>query len=360
MIKITGTIIRKRQSGYYNQKKEGEKEMGNIIKNIEELVGHTPLFEFVKYEEKQELNARILGKLEYFNPSGSIKDRAALNMIKAAERDGILHPGDTIVENTSGNTGIGLAAFSASRGYKLTVFLEPGQSEERQKMLRAYGAELKSMFDVPGVAESLANGTFTTQFYQDAIQSYCDAQSTNHFFINQLANAANPGVHYETTGPEIWEDADGKVDILVATSGTAGTITGLSKYFREKNPNVEIIAVQADKESRPGGSSDPQTIDGIAPFGDPGFPDVAKAPFIVGFDYDECVDVKGEDAYAIGREIARTDGVFLGQSAAAAIYAATLVAKRPENKGKNIVVMLADNGMKYLSTNMYPLDKKVQ
>ena len=333
--------------------------MSKIVTNIAELVGHTPLFEFVTYEKNNGINAHILGKLEYFNPSGSVKDRAALNMIKAAERDGLLHPGDTIVENTSGNTGIGLAAFAASRGYKLTVFLEPGQSAERQKMLRAYGANLQSMMDVPGVPEALANGTFTTQFYQDAIQSYCDAQDTPHYFINQLANLANPGVHYETTGPEIWEDTDGKVDILVATSGTAGTITGLAKFFREKNPDIEIVAVQADPTSRPGGSEDPQTIDGIAPFGDPGFPDGAKAPFIVGFDYNECIDVKGEDAYAVGRELAQSDGVFLGQSSAAAIYAATIVAKRPENAGKNIVVMLADNGMKYLSTNMYPLDKAV-
>jgi len=182
----------------------------------------------------------------------------------------------------------------------------------------------------------------------------------HHYFINQLANEAKPGVHYATTGPEIWEDTDGKVDILVATSGTAGTITGLTKYFREKNPDVKIVAVQADPTSRPGGSEDPQTIDGIAPFGDPGFPDAAKAPFIVGFDYDEYIDVKGEDAYALGREIAQTDGVFLGQSAGAALHAATIVAQRPENAGKNIVVILADNGMKYLSTNMYPLDKKVQ
>lgn len=333
--------------------------MSHIIKNIEELVGHTPLFEFEQYEKKHDVKAHLLGKLEYFNPSGSVKDRAALNMIRAAERDGLLHPGDTIVENTSGNTGIGLAAFAASRGYKLTVFMEPGQSEERQKMLRAYGAELKSMLDAPGVADALNNGTFTTAFYQEALQSYCDSQSTPHYFINQLANRANPDAHYETTGPEIWEDTDGKVDILVATSGTAGTITGLARFFRNKKKCIEIVAVQADPASRPGGSEDPQTIDGIAPFGDPGFPDAAKAPFIVGFDYDECIDVRGEDAYALGREIAQTDGVFLGQSSAAALYAATIVAARPENEGKNIVVILADNGMKYLSTNMYPLDKKV-
>ena len=333
--------------------------MANIITNIEQLVGKTPLFEFVNSEKKHGLKAKILGKLEYFNPSGSVKDRAALNMIKAAERDGILHEGDTIVENTSGNTGIGLAAFAASRGYKLLVFLEPGQSEERQKILRAYGAELKSMLDVPGVAEALSNGTFSTKFYQEAIQAYCDAQDTPHYFINQLANEANPGVHYETTGPEIWEDTDGKVDILVATSGTAGTITGLAKVFREKNPDTQIVAVQADPTSRPGGSENPQTIDGTAPFGDPGFPDSFKAPFIVGFDYDECIDVKGEEAYEVGRDITVTDGVFLGQSAAAALKAATIVASRPENAGKNIVAILADNGMKYLSTNMYPLDKRV-
>ncbi len=334
--------------------------MSKIIKNIAELVGHTPLFEFERYEANHNLDAHVLGKLEYFNPSGSVKDRAALNMIKKAEAEGLLRPGDTIVENTSGNTGIGLAAFSASRGYKLLVFMEPGQSEERQKILEAYGAELKSMLDVPGVPEALGNGTFTTAFYQEAIQAYCDAQPTRHYFINQLANEANPGAHIATTGPEIWEDTDGKVDILVATSGTAGTITGLATYLREKNPDIEIVAVQADPTSRPGGSEDPQTIDGIAPFGDPGFPDAAKAPFIVGFDYSEVIDVKGEDAYAVGREIAQSDGVFLGQSAAAALYAATIVAQRPENKGKNIVAILADNGMKYLSTNMYPLTNKVQ
>ena len=327
--------------------------MGKIVKNISELVGHTPLFEFVNYEKKNGLEATILGKLEYFNPSGSVKDRAALNMILAAERDGLLKPGDTIVENTSGNTGIGLAAFAASRGYHLTVFLEPGQSIERQQMLKAYGAKILFLPDAPGVAEALANGTFTTQFYQDALQKYCDEQPTHHYFINQLANEANPGAHYQYTGPEIWEDADGKVDIVVSAPGTAGTITGLAKFFREKNPDIKIVAVQAEPGSRAGAPGTPQTIDGIAPFGDPGFPDAAKAPFIVGFNYDECIDVKGEDAYAVGREIARTDGVFLGQSAAAALYAATELAKRPENKGKNIVAILADNGMKYLSTNMY-------
>lgn len=333
--------------------------MGKIVKNIEELVGHTPLFEFVRYEAKHSLKAKILGKLEYFEPSGSIKDRAALNMIKKAEAEGHLHPGDTIVENTSGNTGIGLAAFAASRGYKLTVFLEPGQSEERQKMLRAYGANLKSMLDAPGIAEALANGTFTAQLYMDALQEYSDSQPTHHYFVNQLANEANPEIHYKTTGPEIWEDADGKVDVVVAASGTAGTITGLAKFFREKNPNVKIVAVEPDVASRAGGSENPQTIDGTFPFEGPGLKDSAKAPFILDCHYDEYIDVNGADAYALGRELAQTEGIFLGQSAAAAFFAATVVAKRKESEGKNIVVILADNGMKYLSTNMYPLDKKV-
>ncbi len=334
--------------------------MSNIYKGTLGLIGNTPLVEVVNIEKELGLKATVLVKLAYFNPAGSVKDRIAKAMIEDAEEKGLLKEGSVIIEPTSGNTGIGLAAFAASRGYKLTVFMEPGQSEERQKILRAYGADLQSMLDVPGVAEALGNGTFSTQFYQDAIQAYCDAQPTPHYFINQLANEANPGVHYETTGPEIWEDADGKVDILVATSGTAGTITGLTRFFKEKNPDIKVIAVQADPTSRPGGSENPQTIDGTAPFGDPGFPDAFKAPFIVGFGYDECIDVKGEDAYALGREIAKTDGVFLGQSAAAALYAATQVAKRPENEGKNIVAILADNGMKYLSTNMYPLDKRVQ
>ena len=331
--------------------------MSKIVTNIAELVGNTPLMELVGYEKAHNLKAKILGKLEYFNPSGSIKDRAALNMILAAEEKGLIKPGDTIVENTSGNTGIGLAAFSASRGYKLEVFMEPGQSIERQQILKAYGATIHIMTDLPAVAEALANGTFTVQFYQDQLQKYCDEQPGNYYFINQLANEANPGAHYDHTGPEIWEATGGKVDYVVALAGTAGTITGLGKYFREKNPDVKIIAAQPSISSRPSPENPhPATIDGVNPFNDPGFPDAAKAPFIVGFHYDECFDINGEDAYATGRELAHTDGLFLGQSAAAALNAATIIAQRPENAGKNIIVMMADNGMKYLSTDMYKFD----
>ena len=273
--------------------------MSKIVTNIAELVGNTPLMELVGYEKKHDLKAKVLGKLEYFNPSGSIKDRAALNMILAAEEKGLLKPGDTIVENTSGNTGIGLAAFSASRGYKLEVFMEPGQSIERQQILKAYGATVHIMTDLPEVAKALADGTFTVQFYQDALQRYCDAQPTHYYFINQLANEANPGAHYDHTGPEIWEATGGKVDYVVALAGTAGTITGLGRYFREKNPDVKIIAAQPSISSRPSPENPhPATIDGVNPFNDPGFPDAAKAPFIVDFKYDECFDINGEDAYA--------------------------------------------------------------
>ena len=320
--------------------------MGKIVKNIEELVGHTPLFEFVKYEEKHSLQAHLLGKLEYFNPSGSIKDRAALNMIRAAERDGILKSGDTIVENTSGNTGIGLAAFAASRGYKLTVFLEPGQSEERQKMLKAYGTDLRSMFDVPGVAEAMANGTFTTQFYQDAIQAYCDAQPTHHYFINQLANPANPGVHYETTGPEIWNDTDGKVDIFVAGVGTGGTITGTGEYLKSQNPNVKVVAVEpATSPVLSEGKAGPHKIQGIGA----GFvPDTLDTKV-----YDEIIAVENEDAFETSKLLTKKEGILTGISSGAALYAAIQLAKRPENKGKVIVALLPDSGDRYYSTPLF-------
>lgn len=254
-------------------------------------------------------NRHLPGEVEswaglYIGSARSIKGRAALNMILAAEEKGLLKPGDTIVENTSGNTGIGLAAFSASRGYKLEVFMEPGQSIERLQILKAYGATVHIMTDLPEVAKALADRTFTVQFYQDALQRYCDAQPTHYYFINQLANEANPGAHYDHTGPEIWEATGGKVDYVVALAGTAGTITGLGRYFREKNPDVKIIAAQPSISSRPSPENPhPATIDGVNPFNDPGFPDAAKAPFIVDFKYDECFDINGEDAYATGRGV---------------------------------------------------------
>ena len=322
--------------------------MAAIYKGTLGLIGNTPLVEPVNLEKELGLEATILVKLEYLNPAGSVKDRVAKAMIEDAEEKGLLKEGSVIIEPTSGNTGIGLASIAAAKGYRIILTMPETMSVERRNILKAYGAEIVLTEGAKGMKGAIAKADELAK------------EIPNSFIPGQFVNPANPKMHRETTGPEIWEDTDGKVDILVATSGTAGTITGLTKYFREKNPDVKIVAVQADPTSRPGGSEDPQTIDGIAPFGDPGFPDAAKAPFIVGFDYDEYIDVKGEDAYALGREIAQTDGVFLGQSAGAALHAATIVAQRPENAGKNIVVILADNGMKYLSTNMYPLDKKVQ
>lgn len=325
--------------------------MSNIKKSIVELVGHTPLVELVNYEKENNLDATLLVKLEYFNPTGSIKDRAAVNMIIEAEKEGKIKPGYTIVENTSGNTGIGLAAFAAARGYKLEVFLEPGQSIERQAILKAYGVTLNFYTDLPVVAEALRTGTLTADLLLNEIQKYADSKP-NHYFINQVRNSNNPAVHYQTIGPEIWEDTDGNVDILVALAGTAGTISGTGKYLREKNPDLKIYAVQPAVASRPSAENpSPNTIDGVVPF--EGIPDDAKPPFIFDIKYDECIDVLAEDAYATGRQLTLTDGIFLGQSAAAALHAATLVAKRPENFGKNIVIIMADDGLKYLSTNMY-------
>ena len=322
--------------------------MAKVYDSILDLVGKTPLVELKRIEEKEGLQAKLIAKVESFNPAGSVKDRIAKAMIEDAEAKGLLKEGSVIIEPTSGNTGIGLAAAATVKGYRMILTMPETMSVERRNIVKAYGAEVVLTDGTKGMKGAIEKADELAK------------EIPNSFIAGQFVNPANPETHKKTTGPEIWEDTDGKVDILVATSGTAGTITGLTKYFREKNPDVKIVAVQADPTSRPGGSEDPQTIDGIAPFGDPGFPDAAKAPFIVGFDYDEYIDVKGEDAYALGREIAQTDGVFLGQSAGAALHAATIVAQRPENAGKNIVVILADNGMKYLSTNMYPLDKKVQ
>lgn len=325
--------------------------MGKIYKSIAELVGNTPLVELTNYEKEHDLKANVYGKLEYFNPSGSIKDRAALNMILKAEREGKIKPGYTIVENTSGNTGIGLAAFAAARGYKLKIVLEPGQSIERQQIFKAYGVDVKLYTDFPEFNEAIANGTFNLEFFYDMLQRYADSQP-NHFFINQLVNDANPDAHYSTTGPEIWEDTDGKVDILVGLCGTGGTIYGTGKYLKEKNPDLKIYVAQPSDDSfKSPANPEANTIDGVVTFSRS--PQNAVTEFVKGISYEECFDVKADDAYATGRSLLKSDGIFLGQSAAAALNVATILAKREENAGKNIVVMMADNGFKYLSTNMY-------
>lgn len=326
--------------------------MANIHQSITELVGHTPLVELKNYEKSLGLKAHLLGKLEYFNPSGSVKDRAALNMILEAEKDGRLKPGGKILDFTSGNTGIATAAFANARGYEYSVVIQPGVSIERTLILKAYGVNLLQAGDVPGFLEMLKSGGLTMGKLSVVMNAY--AKEHGYFYIDQGTNEDNPEAHYKTTGPEIWADTDGKVDYVVALVGTGGTLAGLSRYFKEKNPNVKIIGAQPAKQSRKSlDHPEANTIDGVLAFDDV---PTDKIPVFFSpehLPYDECLDIIAEDAYATGRKLVKTDGIFLGQSAAAAVKAATEVAKRPEAEGKNIVVILADNAFKYLSTNMY-------
>lgn len=324
--------------------------MANIKKSITELVGHTPLVELTNYNKKNQLKGTLVGKLEYLNPTGSVKDRAALNMIEKGEAEGKLKPGGTIVESTSGNTGISLAAFAAAKGYKLHIFMEPGCTPERVQILKAYGATVQYYEDIPGFHEIIAKYGFDTGKLVEAIQKFAD--DNGYYYTSQLFNDANPQAHIKTTGPEIVEDTDGEVDYAVMLAGTAGTLTGVGGYLKEHIPGVKIIGVQPNLESLYKPGEERNTIDGVVHFDDNGN---VHHPFILRnqFKYDECIDVDGADAYATAREVAASDGIFLGASAAAAIYAAKLVALRAESEGKRIVVILPDDGTKYLSTKMY-------
>ncbi len=326
--------------------------MGKIYKSITELVGHTPLVELTNYEKKHELKATLLGKLEYFNPSGSIKDRAALNMLEEAEKSGGLKPGQTIVDNTSGNTGIALAAFGHAKGHEFVTFLEPGVSKEREDIFKAYGVDQYWFSDISGrVKEMLENGALDISALEEDVQKYADEHG--YFYTDQCSNVNNAEAHYKTTGPEIWEDTDGKVDIVVMMGGTGGTISGLSKYFKEKDENIKIIGVQPGVKSRLDANNETgNTIDGVFPLEINGN---IIIPLINRYNakIDEIIDVAAEDAYEAARELVKTDGIFLGQSAAAALWAAEKIAERPENEGKNIVIIMADDGTKYLSTNTY-------
>lgn len=309
--------------------------MANIKKSAAELIGKTPLLEVCNYEKANQVtDAVILVKLEYLNPAGSVKDRTALNMIEDAEKKGILKPGATIIEPTSGNTGIGLAAVAAAKGYQAILTLPETMSVERRKLLQAYGAKLV-----------LTDGTKGMKGAIDRAEEL-QASTPGSVVLGQFVNPANPEVHRATTGPEIWEDTDGKVDIFVAGVGTGGTITGVGAYLKEKNPNVKIVAVEP--ESSPvlsGGASGAHQIQGIGA----GFvPEVLDTSI-----YDEIIKVSNEDAFAAGREIAVREGVLVGISSGAALYAATQLAKRPENKGKVIVALLPDSGDRYLSTPLF-------
>lgn len=304
--------------------------MSNIKKSAAELIGRTPLLEVVNYEKNHNItDVTLLVKLEYLNPAGSVKDRTALNMIEEAEKNGKLKPGATIIEPTSGNTGIGLAAVSAAKGYRTVLTLPETMSVERRKLLQAYGAKLVLTEGAKGMSGAIAKA--------EELQ----ASIPGSVILGQFVNPANPAVHKMTTGPEIWEDTDGKVDIFVAGVGTGGTITGVGEYLKEQNPAVHVVAVEPEESPvLSGGAAGAHKIQGIGA----GFvPEVLRTDI-----YDEIIQVSGEDAFAAGRAAALEEGVLVGISSGAALHAATEVARRPENKGKVIVALLPDSGDRYL------------
>jgi len=308
--------------------------MAKIYTSADQLIGRTPLLELSHIEKAENLEAKIIAKLEYFNPAGSVKDRIAKAMLDEAEAKGILNKDTTIIEPTSGNTGIGLASVAAARGYHIVIVMPETMSIERRQLMKAYGAELvlsegaKGMKGAIAKAEEIKNST------------------PNSFIAGQFVNPANPKAHFETTGPEIWEDTDGKVDIFVAGVGTGGTVTGVGKYLKSKNPNVKVVAVEPKSSAvLSTGVAGPHKIQGIGA----GFvPDVLDTKI-----YDEIISVSNEDAFAAGKTIGKKEGVLVGISSGAALWAAVQLAKRPENKGKNIVVLFPDTGDRYLSTPLF-------
>ena len=301
---------------------------------ITELIGGTPLLKLTNYINDNDLGADVYGKLEYFNPAGSVKDRIARAMIDDAEAKGALKPDSVIIEPTSGNTGIGLAAVAASRGYKVILTMPETMSIERRKLLKAYGAEIVLTDGAKGMKGAIAKAQELA------------AETPNSFIPSQFTNKANPAAHFKTTGPEIWEDTDGKVDIFVAGVGTGGTLSGVGEYLKSKNPNVKVVAVEpAGSPVLSKGTPGPHKIQGIGA----GFvPDTLNTGI-----YDEIIPVENEDAFATGRALARREGLLVGISSGAAVFAAAQLAKRPENKGKIIVALLPDTGERYLSTPMF-------
>lgn len=305
-----------------------------VYRKITDLIGGTPLLELTNYEKANELNAKIYAKLEYFNPAGSVKDRIAKAMLDDAEEKGLLKPGAVIIEPTSGNTGIGLASVAASRGYKVILTMPETMSVERRNLLKAYGAELVLTEGAKGMPGAIAKAKELAE------------QTPNSYIPSQFTNPANPAVHLKTTGPEIWADTDGKVDIFVAGVGTGGTLSGVGAYLKSQNPNVKVVAVEpATSPVLSGGKAGPHKIQGIGA----GFvPDTLNTDI-----YDEILPVQNEDAFATGRALARSEGVLVGISSGAAVFAAAQLAKRSENAGKVIVALLPDTGERYLSTPMF-------
>lgn len=305
-----------------------------IKQSITELIGNTPLLELVNFEKANNLNAKIVAKLEYFNPAGSVKDRVANAMIADAEAKGVLKPGATIIEPTSGNTGIGLAAVGSAKGYHVILTMPETMSIERRKLVAAYGAEVVLTSGSAGMKGAIAKAEELEKSIENAV------------ILGQFVNPANPKVHYDTTGPEIWEQTEGKVDIFVAGVGTGGTVSGTGEYLKVQNPNVKVVAVEpATSPVLSEGKAGPHKIQGIGA----GFvPDTLDTKV-----YDEVFPVPNEAAFAVGREIARREGILVGISSGAAVYAAAELAKRPENAGKTIVALLPDTGERYLSTALF-------
>ena len=311
-----------------------EKLMSKIYTSADQLIGKTPLLELVHIEQSEKLEAKILGKLEYFNPAGSVKDRIAKAMIDDAEQKGLLKPGSVIIEPTSGNTGIGLASVAAARGYRIIIVMPETMSVERRQLMKAYGAELVLTEGAKGMKGAIAKADELAK------------EIPGSFIPGQFVNPANPAIHKATTGPEIWEDTDGKIDIFVAGVGTGGTITGVGEYLKSQNPNVKVVAVEpASSPVLSKGVAGGHKIQGIGA----GFvPDVLDTKI-----YDEIIPVENEDAFATGKLIGKKEGVLVGISSGAAVWAAIQLAKRPENKGKTIVVLLPDTGDRYLSTPLF-------
>ena len=308
--------------------------MSKIYTSADQLIGKTPLLELTHIEKEEGLEAKVLGKLEYFNPAGSVKDRIAKAMIDDAEQKGLLKPDSVIIEPTSGNTGIGLASVAAARGYRIIIVMPETMSVERRQLMKAYGAELVLTEGAKGMKGAIAKADELAK------------EIPNSFIPGQFVNPANPAVHKATTGPEIWEDTDGKVDIFVACVGTGGTVTGVGEFLKEQNPEIQVVAVEpATSPVLSKGQAGPHKIQGIGA----GFvPDVLDTQV-----YDEIIPVENDDAFAIGRAVGHKEGVLVGISSGAAVWAALQLAKRPENEGKTIVALLADTGERYLSTALF-------
>ena len=308
--------------------------MSRIFTSADQLIGHTPLMELTNIEKKHDLKVKLLAKLEYFNPAGSVKDRIAKAMIDDAETKGLLKPGSVIIEPTSGNTGIGLASVAAARGYRIIIVMPETMSIERRQIMKAYGAELVLTEGAKGMKGAITKAEELSR------------EIPNSFIPGQFVNPANPKAHFETTGPEIFDDTDGKVDIFVAGVGTGGTVTGVGQYLKSRNPSVKVVAVEPKSSAvLSTGVAGPHKIQGIGA----GFvPDVLDTKV-----YDEIIPVTNEDAFAAGKEIGRSEGVLVGISSGAALWAGIDLAKRPENAGKTIVVLLPDTGDRYLSTPLF-------